>query len=117
MRRFKTILFSLLLLLAAQFGWAQSHDPFAPDRNDLLKSVKLFPNPATDYLSVKFETPLARTVKMTLHNIIGNTLELESEIVDDYEIRVRVKELPAGVYFLAVRDANSSQNSFKFLKR
>ena len=117
MRRAKTILFSILILLVTQIAWAQSHDSFAPDHTDPLKTVKIFPNPATDYLSVKFDVPLARTVRMTLHNIIGNTLELESEIVDDFEIRVRVKELPAGVYFLAVRDDGSSQNSFKFLKR
>ena len=117
MRPPKTIIFSVLILLVTQLAWGQNHDPFTPDHNDPLKSVKIFPNPATDYLSVKFETPLAKTVKMTLHNIIGNILELESEIVDDYEIRIRVKELPAGVYLLAVRDAGNSQNSFKFLKR
>ncbi len=117
MRPVKTIIFSVLILLVTQIAWGQNHDPFAPERNDPLKSVKIFPNPATDYLSVKFETPSAKNVKMTLHNIIGNILELESEIVDDYEIRIRVKELPAGVYLLAVRDASNSQSSFKFLKR
>ena len=33
-----------------------------------------------------------------------------NEIVDDYEIRLRVKDLPAGVYLLALRDAGNSQN-------
>ncbi len=117
MKPVKTIVFSVLILLITQLAWGQNHDPFSPEKNDPLKTVKIYPNPATDYLSVKFETPLARTVKMTLHNIIGNTLEMESEIVDDYEIRVRVKELPAGVYLLAVKDTDNSQNCFKFLKR
>lgn len=79
--------------------------------------MKIFPNPATDYLSIKFEAPLAKTIKLTLHNIIGNSLEVESEIVDDHEIRLKVKDLPAGVYLLALKEDGRSQSCFKFLKR
>lgn len=117
MRSVKTILFSVIMVLVTQIAWAQAHDPFSPDRTDPSKVVKLFPNPATDYISVKFETPRAKSVKLTLHNIIGNTLDVENEIIDDYEIRLKVKELPAGVYLLAVRDEDNLRSSFKFLKR
>ncbi len=117
MRSLRTIFSSVLILLVSHAAWAQSHDPFSQDRSDPIKLVKIYPNPATDYLSVKFEMPLAKSVKMTLHNIIGNDLEVESEIVDEYEIRIRVKDLPAGVYLLAVKDTDNSQNAFKFLKR
>ncbi|NOT77270.1 MAG: T9SS type A sorting domain-containing protein [Cyclobacteriaceae bacterium] len=79
--------------------------------------MKIFPNPATDYISVQFETPTAKNMKLTLHNIIGNSLEVETEIVDEFEIRIKVKDLPTGVYLLAVKDNSNSQSSFKFLKR
>ncbi|MEJ0056665.1 MAG: T9SS type A sorting domain-containing protein [Bacteroidota bacterium] len=116
MRYTKAIIFSVLMLLVGQLALAQQHDVFAQPQ-DPIKLVKIFPNPAVDYLSVKFETPLAKTIKLTLHNIIGNTLEVESEIVDEYEIRLKVKDLPTGVYLLAVKDHGNSQSSFKFLKR
>ena len=113
----KTIFLSLLILLITHFAWGQSHDDFSQDRTEPIKLVKLFPNPATDFLIIKFQTPLARTVKLTLHTIIGNSLEVESEIVDDFEIHLRVKDLPSGYYFLAMKDDGHQSSSFKFLKR
>ena len=85
---------------------------------DLTRSVKLYPNPTTEFLSVRFEQPSARHIQLTLHNIIGNSLEIESEIVDDNEVRLKVKDLPAGYYLLAVKDESSGfKGVYKFLKR
>lgn len=105
------------MALLTQFALGQSHDAFAVATVvEPVKSAKLFPNPATDYLSIKFEAPVAKTIKVTLHNIIGNNLEVETEIVDEFEIRLRVKELPTGYYLIALKDEGNSRSSFKFLK-
>ena len=117
MKLIKTIVFAVFGLLVTQFAVAQSHDVFSTSTVvEPIKSAKVFPNPATDYLSIKFETPIAKTVKVTLHNIIGNSLEAETEIVDEFEIRLRVKELPTGYYLLALKDDGNARGSFKFLK-
>lgn len=88
------------------------------EQGDLSKSVKLFPNPAVEYLSVKLEAPHAKQLKVALHSIIGNTVEVETETVDDHEIRIRVKDLPAGYYLLALKDdASNFKGTYKFLKR
>ncbi len=82
------------------------------------KSIKLYPNPATDFVSLRMETASASHVQLTLHNIIGNALEVESEIVDDNEVRLKVKDLPAGYYLLSVKDESSGfKGVYKFLKR
>ncbi len=112
----KPIIFTVFVLWLTQFAVAQSHDSFASVSVDPVKSVKIFPNPATDFLSIKFETPIAKTIKVTLHNIIGNLLEVESEIVDEFEIRLKVKDLPTGYYLLALKDEGNSRSSIKFLK-
>lgn len=117
MKWVKTIVFSFLALSLTQFAAGQSHDPFIVDRPDPVKSAKLFPNPASDYLSIKFESPVAKMVKVTVHNIIGNLLEVDNEVIDDYELHLKVKELPEGVYFLSIKDDTNTQASFKFLKR
>jgi hypothetical protein len=45
-------------------------------------------------------------------------LTIESELIDAHEIRLRVKELPAGYYFLALRDEETHiKSTYKFLKR
>lgn len=89
-----------------------------PPQNENLKSVKLYPNPSIEYLSVKFETPIAKHVKLNVHNIIGSEMPLETEVIDDFELHVKVKEYSAGVYLLSIRNEESGHKSaFKFLKK
>jgi len=108
-------LFLVVFCLEAGFGQAKE-DAFL--NGDPVKLVHVFPNPTTDYLNVKFENPVSKVCHLTLHNVIGNTLELDAEIVDDYEIRIRVKDFPVGYYFLAVHDEHYvARGTFKFLKR
>lgn len=85
---------------------------------ETVKSVKLFPNPAIEYLDVKFEVPQAKQVKLGLSNIIGSKFEIESEVIDDYLVRIRVKEMPAGVYLLSIHnEENGLKGAYKFLKK
>ncbi len=80
--------------------------------------VQLYPNPATEYLSVKLPTPHANSVKLALHSVIGNAIIVEKEPVDEYEVRIWVRDLPSGYYFLSIKDEESDlKASYKFLKR
>jgi len=82
------------------------------------RSISVFPNPAVEYLNVKFEDPIAKKTKLTVHNVIGNLVDVEIETVDEFEVRLKVKDLPVGYYLLAVRDEESnSRSTIKFLKR
>jgi Secretion system C-terminal sorting domain len=85
---------------------------------DPVKSVEIFPNPATEFISVKFEAPIAKRVRLSVHNVIGNTMELETERVDEHEIKIRVKDLATGYYLISVKDEHLNIGStYKFLKR
>ena len=115
-------LFSVLLLVSAfQLTLAQSQpeNPASPIAEvNLTKSVHLFPNPATEFVDVKLDQFPAKNVKLTVHNIIGNELQVETEILDEHLIRVKVKDLASGYYLLAVKDDDSNfRGTYKFLKR
>ncbi len=85
---------------------------------DLIKSVEIFPNPATEFVNVKFTSSIANKVRFSVHNVIGNTMELESEVIDEHEIRIRVKDLATGYYLISVKDERTNLSStYKFLKR
>ena len=113
----KAVLLSIILLIGGQICYGQAHDE-SFHAGDPLKSVQVYPNPATDYVTVKFETPIAKTSKLAFHSIIGSSLDLEQEAIDDFEIRVKVKDLPVGYYIIAVHDPqNNSRAIYKFLKR
>lgn len=117
--RFLKLVLLVLLLSAFQLTIAQSQ-PEAPVSQEfnVTKSVHLFPNPATEWVDVKLDQFPAEKVILTVHNIIGNKLAVETEIRGEHVIRVNVKDLSAGYYLLAVKDEESKfRGTYKFLKR
>jgi len=113
----KVYLAGLILVLVTTLARGQSSDVMASAGADVLKTAHIYPNPAVEYLSLRFEQPIAREVSLELHSIIGSRLEAETEIVDDFEVRVRVKELPSGYYLLDVKKPGVNHVAFKFVKR
>jgi hypothetical protein len=57
-------------------------------------------------------------LSVTLHNIIGNEIRVETDILDEHTLRIKVKDLDAGYYLLALNDSQSKfKGIYKFLKR
>jgi len=117
--RFVKLVSMVLLLSAFQLAMAQSLPEGSVSAEiNLTKSVQLFPNPATEFVDVKLDHFPAGKVSLTVHNIIGNKQEVETEILDEHLIRVKVKDLASGYYLLAVKDEESKfRGTYKFLKR
>ena len=115
------ILSALLMLSAFQLSMAQSRPetpPIASAEVNLVRSVHLFPNPATEFVNVKLDHFPAENVKITVHSIIGNELPVQTEVLEDNVIKVTVKDLASGYYLLAVKDEESNfRGTYKFLKR
>jgi hypothetical protein len=85
---------------------------------DMSRSVHIFPNPAVEYVHIQINEFPSSQIKLAVHNILGNKMETETEIVSEHELRVRVKDLPSGYYLLAVKDDEAKfRGTFKFLKR
>jgi hypothetical protein len=113
----KAFLLSICILIAGQACYAQAHDE-SFRAGDPAKLVQVYPNPATDYLIVRFEAPVAKTSKLAFHSIIGSSIELEQEVIDDFEVHVKVKDLPTGYYVIMVHEPQSnSRGIYKFLKK
>ena len=119
--RFFRLFLMVIALPAFQLAMAQSQpeiQPTASQEVNLTKSVHLFPNPATEFVDVKLDQFPAANVRLTVHNIIGNELQVETEVLDEHLIRVKVKDLASGYYLLAVKDEESKfRGTYKFLKR
>ncbi len=117
MKAARSYIVSLLLTVAATAAMGQATEPLSAATVDVLKSAHVYPNPASEFVHVKFEQPIAREVNLELHSIIGNSLEVDAEVIDDFEVRVRVKDLPSGYYLLDVKKPGLARTAFKFLKR
>lgn len=117
----KTITLSLLLTMVSLVVLGQEGTgrvSLDPEAVYATRGVQLYPNPATEYLIVKLNDPIAHNVKLAMHSVIGNVLDFEREQVNEFEVRLQVKDLPAGYYFLSINDEESGfRASYKFLKR
>lgn len=115
----KRLLLSLLLVASAlSVALAQSYPATFYEREEDPKIVRVYPNPAVDFIHVQVEHAKAQNLKLSLHNIIGNEMRIESEIVDEHEVRIRVKDLTAGYYLLAIKDDESGLRTIhKVLKK
>ncbi|MEJ1239649.1 T9SS type A sorting domain-containing protein [Chryseolinea sp. T2] len=116
-------LYSLILILTlAVSAYAQGPGGSVYEQGggkaETVKTVNLYPNPTTEFVHVRLETMNIDHVKVSMHNIIGNELPIETEKVDDHELRIRVKDFDSGYYLLALRDEQSNfRGTYKFLKR
>lgn len=114
MKIFRIVVTSLLLGI----GLVQAQPRDDAFFNDDPKAVQLFPNPAIDFINIRFERPDAKTASVSLHNIIGNEIPIEAEVLDEHQIHLKIKDLPTGYYLVTVRQGESnSRNILKFLKR
>lgn len=114
------------LVVALMSSFTESAAQFRDFRDEiggpgLSKAIHIYPNPTnndSDYVNVKVAPLKAQRIKLTLHNIIGNELSVDTEIVDDHELRIRVKDLASGYYLLAVKDQETNfRGTYKILKR
>lgn len=91
-----------------------------PERQAGISSgeVSVYPNPAVDFINIRFESIEVSDIAFSVHNIIGNEMTAETEVLGPHEIRIRVKEYPAGYYLLAVRDKPLNYGTtYKFVKK
>ena len=81
-------------------------------------SINLYPNPATDYIIVKFENNInVDDFDFKIHSLIGNQLNFNSEKIYDFELRVDIQNLSKGVFFLIINERNDRNRKIvKFLK-
>jgi len=106
------------LVFTITISIGQVNEPFFHRTVDPVKSVEVFPNPATEFVNVKFTAPIASKVRLTVHNVIGNMMELETEMIGEHEIKVKVKDLATGYYLISVKDEHTNlSGTYKFLKR
>jgi len=115
MKTFRYIVAMLMLI----WGAAQAQPRFEEASfNDDPKAVQVFPNPAIDFVNIRFENPNAKSASVALHNIIGNEIAIEAEVLDDHHIHLKIKDLPTGYYLITVKQGESNSRSIlKFLKR
>ena len=97
-----TELISFTTVTASSVNATLSVDPIKI--NDF---VKVYPNPATDYLYIKSNL----NYQSTLYNVAGQ------RVMQSNAKTLNVVDLPSGVYLLQLKSENNSISTFKIIKK
>lgn len=112
----------ILILFLGLAGTSYAQTPEAdfslPERAETSRSVRIYPNPAADeYIHVRIDQVDVSGVKVSLHNLIGNEMRVEKDLLDENTVRIKVKDLAAGYYLIGVNDEKQKvKGVYKFLK-
>ncbi|MEI7663026.1 MAG: T9SS type A sorting domain-containing protein [Bacteroidota bacterium] len=92
-------------------GWPSGIEP-APVKS----SLAIFPNPASDVITIRFPRLLKGTTTVEIENITGIPVRSDlRQAVSNGMARLNVAGLPAGIYFVVVR-SNDLEFIGKFIK-
>ncbi|MFZ9045018.1 MAG: T9SS type A sorting domain-containing protein [Cyclobacteriaceae bacterium] len=108
----------VLLVFAGLNSSAQYILTRATESAQIEIKVDIYPNPATDYLTVELSEVNAGNVEFELRSMIGTTIRISPEKIGYNQYRIPLKEYATGYYFLIVQDERIRfKKAFKFLKR
>lgn len=115
----KTLVFSLLLSVMFAFqSQAQQGQELSAKNSGVKIKVEVFPNPATNYLTVDLSKLSLDDPKIEIRNIIGSKMSFRSEDLGGKKQRLDVQDYPPGYYLVLVRDDKTKfQQTVRFSKK
>jgi hypothetical protein len=123
----RILLLTLVLFASFSFGYARVQEQpaekdddayFQDNGPDLVKSIQVYPNPATHYLNVDIDETKLSSVSFEVYNIIGNAMQVKAEKVSNGQYRILVRNLAPGYYLLVVKDDYTRvKQTYKILKQ
>ena len=82
------------------------------EENTALGSLEIWPNPATDKLSIRFNAKQAGSYEVKIFSVNGELVyqELMNDFSGNYQNNLDISKLPAGIYMLKVNGNNQQLN-------
>jgi hypothetical protein len=80
-----------------------------------LQSLKLYPNPANDFLLIDYDVVFLKEAKVKIYNSIGTVVYSKNLEEKKDKIKVSVSELDNGLYFCSLQIDGKSLNTKKIL--
>ncbi len=77
--------------------------------------IKLYPNPASDQVTVRFPTVLTQITELVLIDITGQTVYKQTLYHGAQIHRLSLSQLPQGNYFLLISDQQGASHSKKLI--
>lgn len=106
----KKLFFFICLLSLSSVSFSQ--------KKESNKNFEVYPNPAIDYINIKFDGKSNIMNKsFSVHSLIGNKVDITTENLSENTIRISLRDLNSGYYFLSLTDKPTERRKIvKFLK-
>jgi hypothetical protein len=116
-----SILLFALIIFNISFAQnnSETQSTFAEkELKEVKTSIELYPNPVADFLHISINTENLDNAEFEIYNIIGNSIKIDVEQVNNRQYKIPVRTLPSGYYLLTIQDKATKYNkAFKFQKK
>ena len=77
---------------------------------DFLNGLKVFPNPANNFVNIEFESLMKQHVEVSMLNMLGQKIftETVTGFIGNYNRNINTSEIKKGIYFIEVKTENGS---------
>ena len=99
------------IIVSEGFQQGNSNSVGAVDFNPETVSIKVFPNPVTDQLSLEIETSDPLQLQLSFLDVLGKEIQLPNpqlRVIGATTETIDCSQLAAGTYFLRLQDVKSS---------
>ena len=106
----KKLLLCVFLLSLSNFSFSQ--------KKESNSYFEVYPNPAIDHINIKFnDKSNIANQSFSIHSLIGNKVNVTTENLSENTIRISLRDLNSGFYFLSLTDKSTERRDMvKFLK-
>ena len=115
-----TILFLLCIIPLFASQQMNTQNPFGQSTSDStniyeIQKLKLYPNPANDYLTVEYDVLYVKEAKFQIYNSIGAIVYTKTLNEKKDNLRIQVSEYKSGLYFCSLQIDGKLLNTRKIL--
>jgi hypothetical protein len=87
----------------------------SPDFSELVKDLKIFPNPTTDVLTLSMSNATNLALDYQMVDMNGKVILTQKSIGN--ETNITVSSFPSAIYFLKITNQNKEVKTFKIIKK
>jgi hypothetical protein len=98
-------------------GLQHAYEIYSLDIDDMTKNITLsvFPNPTSDFLTLKISDNIIEKISYQLYDLTGNLIE--SRNIQSDQSLIDMSKLSSAVYFIHILKGNERIQSFKVIKK
>ncbi|MFT4666690.1 MAG: hypothetical protein ACI9VN_002292 [Patescibacteria group bacterium] len=88
--------------LIQQGASGYSESPHEDSNSDQVQSIRVYPTPARDQVTIQLESPLIHNSLLTISNLKGEVMKVSPLLEGGLQFQISTKELPVGIFYYQV---------------